>query len=112
MAVAASNGEVGDLGTVSKFGKVGLGDPEATREDARRTIAITLVCAYLAVIVLNAAIPVGMLLWIGKAASPAELSGVKDILAIVTAGTTSVTGVIGFVLGYYFKSEEKERKRK
>jgi hypothetical protein len=87
------------------------GDPEATKEDARRTIALTLVWAYLAVLAINAIIPVVMLLWVGTSASSAELSAVKDFIAPIAAGTASVTGVIGFVLGYYFKSEEIQRKR-
>jgi hypothetical protein len=37
---------------------------------------------------------------------------VRDFIAPVTALTGSVTGVIGFVLGYYFKTEEVQRKKK
>lgn len=111
MTSVASTGDAGEPGTVNRIAKLTSSDPLATREDARRTIAIALVFAYLGILALNIAVPVALLLWIGRTAPSAELSAIKDILALVAAGTGSVTGVIGFVLGYYFKSEEKGRNR-
>lgn len=104
----ADSGSGDDVSTLSKI----PADPANVKEDARRTIAITLVWAYLGVIAVNAIIPVALLLWAGSSASSTELSSVRDFIAPVTALTGSVTGVIGFVLGYYFKTEEVQRKKK
>ncbi len=75
-------------------------------EDARRAIALTLVWAYLALLFLSVLLPI-LLYWKGPGTDAAKISAIKDMSGPLTAGFASVTGVIGFVLGYYFKSEEK-----
>lgn len=74
--------------------------------DARRTIASRLVWAYLTLLFLTLVVPV--LLYVA-APTPAgsQLNAIKDLATPLTAGLSSVTGVVGFVLGYYFKTEER-----
>ena len=74
--------------------------------DARRSIALRLVWAYLGLLFFTISIPV-LLYLSGPSPDSARLSAIKELSAPLTAGISSVTGVIGFVLGYYFKSEER-----
>jgi len=82
---------------------------EVRREsDARRLIALRLVWAYLGLLLLSVIIPVILYLIVSGTSTVDAVAIIKDLSAPLTAGVSSVTGVIGFVLGYYFKSEEKK----
>lgn len=82
---------------------------EVRREgDARRLIALRLVWAYLGLLLLSVIIPVILYLIVSRTSTVDAVATIKDLSAPLTAGVSSVTGVIGFVLGYYFKSEEKK----
>jgi hypothetical protein len=87
-------------------------DPEETKRegDARRAIALRLVWEYLALLVLSAVIPiVPYWLWSGPTPDADKVTAIREMSAPLAAGVSSVTGVIGFVLGYCFKSEEGKR---
>lgn len=76
--------------------------------DARRSIAMKLVYAYVAVLTLSVLVPVGLyVLGTSGAEEGDRREAVREISAPLAAGLTSLTGVLGFVLGYYFKSAER-----
>ena len=66
------------------------------REDTRSTIALVYVIGYLIV--------VASVLIIGVATG-FELSGYKDLLLAVSG---ILSGPLGFIIGYYFKSNKEE----
>jgi hypothetical protein len=91
---------------IKQVRKLSLLDLRKQDNDARRSIALRLVWAYLGLLFLTISIPV-LLYMSGPSPDSARLSAIKELSAPLTAGISSVTGVIGFVLGYYFKSEER-----
>ena len=79
---------------------------EQRREgEARRKIALILVWSYLVIIALAIIAPVIIVKVLGS--STADVEAVRTISAVIAPLITAVVGVLGFVLGYYFKSEEK-----
>jgi hypothetical protein len=79
---------------------------EQRREgEARRRIAFILVWSYLAIIALNIVAPVVIVKVLGS--SNSQIEAVRTISESIAPLITAVVGVLGFVLGYYFKSEEK-----
>lgn len=83
---------------------------ELKESDARKSIAISLVATYMGLLVLSVAVPVLMYLLGPEAVGAGRLSAIKELSGPISAAVTSVTGVIGFVLGYYFKSQESRSK--
>lgn len=77
--------------------------------DARKSIALRLVWAYMGLLFLSILLPVTLYL-AGSSPGEATITAIKELSGPLTAGVGSVTGVIGFVLGYYFKSEERRSK--
>lgn len=75
--------------------------------DARRSIASRLVWAYVALLFVTLLVPVTLYL-AAPVPSSSQLSAIKDLATPLSAGLSSVTGVVGFVLGYYFKTEERK----
>ena len=68
-------------------------------------IAAAFVAGYLVVLIFSLS-PV--LLYITR--SPhLSLSDVKDLGGVVAAAVSSLTGLLGFVLGYYFKAAEEKK---
>lgn len=70
-------------------------------DSARSRIAYLVVIGYLAVLALNI-VPVSIYI-VTHGLAPGD---VKDLATTMAAIVSSVTGVLGFVLGYYFKSAE------
>ena len=108
--IASTSGQKGApsrYNNVSKVLRLPTEEIEEKRRegDARRTIALRLVWAYMALLFLTVVIPL-VLYWIDPA--PANVSVIKDLSGPLTTGISSLTGVIGFVLGYYFKSEDRK----
>jgi hypothetical protein len=82
---------------------------EQRREgEARRKIAFILVWGYLAIIMLAIVAPVVIVKLLGPSA--ADIDAVRTISEEIAPLITAVVGVLGFVLGYYFKTEEKEKR--
>lgn len=75
--------------------------------DARKTIAGRLVWAYMLLLLASVAIPVALYFTAQHVPDANAISAIKEVSAPAAAAVSSVTGVIGFVLGYYFKSEER-----
>ena len=81
---------------------------EQVREgEARRKIAFILVWAYLAIITLDIIAPVVIVKMLGATAG--QIDAVRTISGDIAPLITAVVGVLGFVLGYYFKTEEKDK---
>lgn len=81
---------------------------EQRREgEARRKIAFILVWAYLGIIILDIVAPVVIVKMLGSATS--EIGAIQTISGEIAPLITAVVGVLGFVLGYYFKTEEKDK---
>ena len=79
---------------------------EQRREgEARRKIAFILVWGYLGILTLTIIAPVVIVKLIGS--TNAEIDAVRSLSEGIAPLMTAVVGVLGFVLGYYFKSEEK-----
>lgn len=73
------------------------------REDkARMWIAAAFVAGYLLVLILSLS-PV--LLFISRTKN-LSLTDVKDLGGVMATAVSSLTGLLGFVLGYYFKAAE------
>lgn len=73
------------------------------REDARKTIAYILVIVYVLLVVTNVALPV-ILFMTNRPAGPFLMSDVKDLSAAISSIVAGLVGILGFVVGYYFKS--------
>lgn len=78
----------------------------AEREDkARMWIAAAFVAGYLVVLIISLAPVVLFVLESDELA----LSDVKDLGGVMAAAVSSLTGLLGFVLGYYFKAAEDRK---
>ncbi len=71
-------------------------------DDARHRIAFLVVRTYLVVLVFSV-VTIAAYLLFTKGLDPAA---VRDLTGTMTAIVSGVTGVLGFVLGYYFKAVE------
>jgi hypothetical protein len=75
--------------------------------DARVTIAKSLVVAYLVLLAAQVLAPF-ILTRSANALDSQVLDAIDTLTKPVAAAITSLTGILGFVLGYYFKSEESK----
>jgi hypothetical protein len=71
-------------------------------DDARHRIAFLVVRAYLAVLFLSVVTIAAYLLF----TTGLDPAAVRDLTGTMTAIVSGVSGVLGFVLGYYFKAVE------
>ncbi|MGX7678290.1 hypothetical protein ACSMXN_05275 [Jatrophihabitans sp. DSM 45814] len=72
--------------------------------DARHSIAKWLVLAYLAVLAVNIGGP--FILYVTTSHhAPMTVDDFKNLVLTLGTVTTGLTGILGFVMGYYFKSE-------
>lgn len=78
----------------------------ADREDRARTwIAYVFVGGYILVLICSL-VPVWVFL---SQHSPLSMNDLKDVAGVIAAAVSSLTGLLGFVLGYYFKAAEDKR---
>jgi hypothetical protein len=75
------------------------------QEDVRREIAKPLVFAYLVLLGLSILVPV-LLLW-APHVSAGGVSNARDLMLAMSASLSGLVGILGFVMGYYFKALEK-----
>jgi hypothetical protein len=94
---------------ISMFRNLKPDDVLLGEHDARRSIASRLVWAYLLLILLSAVVPICLYLVGPSTVSTARIEAIRSISGLAAAGISSLTGLLGFVLGYYFKSEERSR---
>jgi len=73
-------------------------------DDARHWIARWLVRGYLAILAVNVLVP--LLLYVIARPKGITIGDFKDLVLTLGTITGGLAGVLGFVMGYYFKSEE------
>ncbi|TWP33606.1 hypothetical protein [Leekyejoonella antrihumi] len=76
------------------------------QEDARQHIAYWVLGAYLALLVINIGVPLGLYIAFRPHQS-VTVSDTKDLIVAISSAMGSLVGVMGFVVGYYFKSRDK-----
>lgn len=79
----------------------------AREADARRRIAFVLVGAYVVLLALYVLAPILAVKLVG--AGDEQVTALKSASESVGAVVTGVAGLLGFVLGYYFRSEEQKQ---
>ena len=73
------------------------------REDhARKNIAYVVVAAYVVFLAISATPAV---IYLARTGAP-SLGDVRELTTALAIGVSSLSGVLGFVLGYYFKASE------
>lgn len=77
--------------------------PEEINADARRTIAYILIVSYVVLVIANVAVPV-LLYLTSRPAGPFTMDDVRDLTSAITGILTGLVGILGFVVGYYFKA--------
>jgi hypothetical protein len=78
---------------------------EKMQEDLRREIAKPLVFAYLGLLALSILVPVA-LLWLPHV-SVGEFTNARDLMLAMSGALSGLVGILGFVMGYYFKALER-----
>lgn len=73
------------------------------QEDARRKIAFSFILVYLTLLAANIVIP--LLLLINHIVN---LDQMKDLVLSVSAALGNIVGILGVVIGFYFKAAEIE----
>ncbi|HMQ37167.1 MAG TPA: hypothetical protein PKE46_05985 [Micropruina sp.] len=79
--------------------------PEQTNADARRTIAVILIVVYVLLVIANVSVPLGLYMT-SRPTGPFTMADVKDLATTITSVLAGLVGILGFVVGYYFKSAD------
>lgn len=87
-----------------------LRSPAQVKEDARWTIARRLVLAYVALLAFSIAVPM-LLLWAPRVNNGFSVSDARDLMLAMSGTLSGLVGILGFVMGYYFKELDKPQKR-
>lgn len=83
----------------------------ASEEKSRERIAYAFVAGYLILLLFNVSIPV-ILYWISKPKdTPLSIDEVKDLTLAISSAISGLVGVLGFIMGYYFKAKEVEQSK-
>lgn len=99
MGITVAMKQSGDLPRLKSLGR-------REREDsARKNIAYIVVAAY----VFFLAVSVAPAIVYFVRSDSVTLEEVKELSASLAVGVSSLSGVLGFVLGYYFKASEDKR---
>ena len=85
--------------------------PKEKLEDARTTIAYIVIGAYVFLVIVNVALPVIMYL-MNRPTEPFSMTDLKDLSSSITGILAGLVGILGFVVGYYFKSIDDQRAAK
>jgi len=75
------------------------------QEDARRKIAFSFIVVYLLLLAANVAVPLVLLV-----THTVNLDEMKDLVLSVSAALGNIVGILGVVIGFYFKAAETESK--
>lgn len=84
--------------------------PEAKKEEARRRIAYIVVIAYVVLVVANITIPTILYMKYKADNQPLNIENVKDLMIAISSILSGLVGILGFVVGYYFKAVEQDKK--
>ena len=98
----AASEQVKTLPQVTKH----LRSPEQVKEDARWSIARRLVFAYVALLAFSLIIPLVML-WIPRVNNGFSMSDARDLMLAMSGTLSGLVGILGFVMGYYYKELDK-----
>lgn len=79
-----------------------LRSPAEVKEDARWTIARRLVLAYVALLAFSLFVPMA-LLWTPRVSNGFSVSDARDLMLAMSGTLSGLVGILGFVMGYYFK---------
>jgi hypothetical protein len=82
--------------------------PEQTREDARKSIARNLVWAYVALLGFSIIIPMGLMFVPRIINNSVSVSDARDLMLAMSGTLSGLVGILGFVMGYYFKELDKQ----
>jgi hypothetical protein len=82
--------------------------PEQTREDARKSIAHNLVLAYVALLGFSIIIPMGLMFVPHVITNSVSVSDARDLMLAMSGALSGLVGILGFVMGYYFKELDKQ----
>jgi len=88
-----------------------LRSPEEVKEDARWTIARRLVLAYVLLLAFSLSVPTALLL-IPRAGNGVSVSDARDLMLAMSGTLSGLVGILGFVMGYYFKELDKSPETK
>lgn len=78
------------------------------QEDARHTIAYFLLIAYIALLVVNVGVPVALFVMFHPT-DALTMANTKDLILAISGSLGGLSGILGFVVGFYFKSVEQEK---
>jgi len=89
--------------------------PDERREHSRQIIAYAVIAGYLILLFLNIGIPIAVY-WLSlpndlEKTVPLTVSDIKDLTLAISSALSGLVGVLGFIMGYYFKSEEERVKK-
>ncbi len=76
------------------------------KELSRHRIALWFIFGYLALLTVTFVVPTIVFL-VARPATPVTVVDFKDLLQAYSGALTGLTGILGFVVGYYFKAEER-----
>ena len=82
---------------------IGFSTHQAREDQARQVIAYLFAGGYLAVLVMSF---IPALLYLLQHPN-LTLADIKDLGGVIAVGVSSLSGLLGFVLGYYLKSTER-----
>lgn len=80
-------------------------DLAAQEADARRSIAQYLVLAYVVLLAFSVVIPTA-LIWIPHVTTT-SVTNSRELMLAMSGTLSGLVGILGFVMGYYFKSLDK-----
>lgn len=101
--------DLGDSATTTTFDQAGRlrSHIDIAVEDARRQIAVRVIWGYLAAIAVVLLVPLLLMV----ISDEVDAGNAKDLVLALTAAVAGLNGVVGFVVGYYFKSADIASKR-
>ena len=80
------------------------------KEKARQRIAYIVVIAYVLLVAANIAIPTVLYMQYKPDYQSLNIDNVKDLMLAISSILSGLVGILGFVVGYYFKSIEQDKK--
>jgi hypothetical protein len=84
--------------------------PEQTREDARKGIAHNLVLGYVALLGFSIIVPMALMFVPHVINNSVSVSDARDLMLAMSGALSGLVGILGFVMGYYFKEMDKQSK--